>query len=436
MFENDTLQFLNNLQRFGWKLGLDSITDLLRRMGEPHLQFTSIHVAGTNGKGSTAAMLDSIFRHAGYKTGLFTSPHLLDLRERIKVNGTPIKWEMLQFYIKQIKNDINILECTYFETLTAIAFKYFAEMSVDIAIVEVGLGGRLDATNVLKPQLSIITEIDLDHREHLGSTKSKIAKEKGGIIKTNVPCLSFQKHKNIRTILTEIARDKNSKFYNLYDFCAIYPKKLTEAYSKFDLVFPKQRFLNLELGLIGEHQLKNAALATAATLIQHQNFEVQEEDIYQGLKNVFWPGRLSKLQDKPQIVVDVAHNPAAIRKLVYSLKTLFNFDRILFILGILEDKDYKSMIKIILSIANLMILVTPPSPRALSRQILAKEIRKYSDNYLIIPSINKGFEKALTLSNENDLICVTGSHYTVGEFLKYYKKENITKTLDKYSNIF
>jgi dihydrofolate synthase/folylpolyglutamate synthase len=421
MFENDTLQFLNNLQKFGWKLSLDGIMALLKRMGDPHLQLKSIHVAGTNGKGSTAAMLDSIFRNAGYKTGLFTSPHLLDLRERIKVSGTPISWERLQFYIEQIKNDVTILECTYFETLTAIAFKYFAEMSVDIAIVEVGLGGRLDATNVLKPQLSIITEIDLDHREHLGSTKSKIAREKGGIIKTNVPCLSFQKHKESRTILTEIARDKNSKFYNLYDFCAIYPKNLTEAFSQFDLVFPKQSFLNLKLRLIGEHQLKNAALATAATLIQHENFVVQKEDIYQGLKNVYWPGRLEKLQNNPQIVVDVAHNPAAIRKLVFSLKTLFKFERILFILGILEDKDYKRMIKIIQSIANSVILVTPQSPRALSAQVLAKEIGKCSDNYLVIPSIKKAFEKALALSNENDLICVTGSHYTVGEFLKYYK---------------
>ena len=423
MIENHTVEFLKRLEKFGWKLGLENIFELLKRMGNPHLQFSSVHIAGTNGKGSTAAMLESIFRNAGFKTGLFTSPHLLDLRERIKVDGIPISWDKLHVYLEQIKSDIYILGCTYFETLTAIAFQYFADMSVNIAIVEVGLGGRLDATNVLQPQLSIITEIELDHMEHLGNTQSKITEEKAGIIKSNIPCLSCSKNQTVKTSLIKKSKVKKAKFYDLHDLCSIYPKKLTEEFSEFDLIFPEEHFLNLRLSVVGKHQIKNAALAVAATqILRQEKFEVKREDIYQGLKSVYWPGRLEKLQSSPKIIVDVAHNPAAMREIVYSLKTIYSFDQLIFILGILKDKDYKRIIKIILPIANLIILVTPPSPRACSAQLLAKEIKKYSDKYLVIPNIKEGFEKALSLAKRNDLVCVTGSHYTLGEFLKYYKK--------------
>jgi len=183
MNEIDTLEFLNNLQKFGWRLGLDNILKLLHGMGNPQTEFKSIHIAGTNGKGSTAALLESIYRHAGYKTGLFTSPHLLSINERIQINALPIPMEKLVSYVDKFKDDIERISCTYFEALTALAFRYFADSGIDVALVEVGLGGRLDATNVISPVLSIITQIDLDHTEHLGKTLTEIATEKAHIIK-------------------------------------------------------------------------------------------------------------------------------------------------------------------------------------------------------------------------------------------------------------
>ncbi len=422
MCKNATLKFLNNLQRFGWRLGLENISMLFSAMGNPHLKFKSVHIAGTNGKGSTAAMLESILRHSGYKTGLFTSPHLMDVTERIKVNATSISTDNLIIYLERIKDKIHAMGCTYFEALSAVAFQYFADEHVDLALIEVGLGGRFDATNVIVPVLSIITDIELDHTGELGRTKREIAAEKAGIIKTSVPCLSGSENQGVNTLFKKTAQEKYAKFYQLNEICTIYPQKMTERFSEFDLNCSGKQFNNLKVRLAGKHQLRNAAIAVASTeVLREQNMIIEEEGIKLGLSNCEWPGRLEKLQDSPKIVVDVAHNPAAIRKLIAALRILHQFTRLIIVIGLLKDKNYKTISKLIASTADFIFVTTPVSDRALCANILWKEISRTSDSSLHCPNNSEAFQSALAYSNKNDLICVTGSHHVVGEFLNFYK---------------
>ena len=422
MNEVDTLKFLNSLQRFGWRLGLGKILKLLHGMGNPQTEFNSIHIAGTNGKGSTAALLESIYRHAGYKTGLFTSPHLLTINERIQINASPIPLEKLIFYVDKFKDDIEGVSCTHFEALTALAFRYFADSGIDVALVEVGLGGRLDATNVISPVLSIITQIDLDHTEHLGETLTEIATEKAHIIKNNVPCLSQSRNPEVSAVISKHASERNLPLYTLNEMCSVQTNRCTEDFSEFSLTFADEKFENLKLQLPGRHQVNNAALAVAATKILCEKFSLRKEDIYSGLRNVKWPGRLQKLQDFPKIVFDVAHNTAAVKALIEDLKSIYQFDRLIVLIGLLDDKNFQEISKIVASAAETIFVVTPNSERALDGQLLYEEFLKYSVQAVKCLNTEEGFQKAISYANENDLICILGSHYVVGEALHFYKK--------------
>ena len=422
MNEIDTLEFLNNLQKFGWRLGLDNILKLLHGMGNPQTEFKSIHIAGTNGKGSTAALLESIYRHAGYKTGLFTSPHLLTINERIQINTLPIPMEKLISYVDKFKDDIERISCTYFEALTALAFRYFADSGIDVALVEVGLGGRLDATNVISPVLSIITQIDLDHTEHLGKTLTEIATEKAHIIKANVPCLWQSRNPEVSAVIGKYASEQNSQFNTLSEMCSVQTNRCTADFSEFSLTFADDKFENLKLQLPGSYQINNAALAVAATKILFENFNLTKEDIYGGLRNVKWPGRLQKLKDRPKIIVDVAHNTAAVKAIMKDLKRIYQFDRLIVLVGLLNDKNFPEISNIIASATKFIFVVTPNSERALDGKLLCEELLKYSIQAVNCPNTETGFQKAISFANENDLICILGSHYVVGELLHFYKK--------------
>lgn len=422
MYENETIQFLNSLNRFGWKLGLDTIQSFLHVLGDPNLKFKSVHIAGTNGKGSTAAMIESIMRKAGYKTGMFTSPHLVTLTERIMINGLPIPWHELQSLVKKYKSDIEKLGCTYFETLTGLAFKYFADRSVDIAIVEVGLGGRLDATNILFPELSVITQIDYDHTEHLGTSPIQIAKEKGGIIKYNVPCITIG-NSGVKHVLDQIAREKKAPFYDLDNDCLIQAVEFDEQYTIFNLEVFNHQFKNLRLNLAGKHQLQNAALAVGTVLLLKQKgWQVSGDAIYSGLADVNWPGRLQIFQSNPKVVLDVAHNVGAIHQVMNNLHEIFNFKKLFVVIGLLKDKDYRGIARIVTSKADFVHVVSIKSERALPPEILAQEIAKNTDNYNIRRDILQAFEEIQKSATKDDLILITGSHYTVGEFLQYFCK--------------
>jgi len=422
MNETDSLKFLNNLQRFGWRFGLDNILRLLHGLGNPQTEFSSIHIAGTNGKGSTAAILESIYRHAGYKTGLFTSPHLVNINERIQINASPIPMGILISYVSKFREDIEEIGCTYFEVLTALAFRYFADSDIDVALVEVGLGGRLDATNIISPVLSVITQIDLDHTEHLGKTLTEIGTEKAQIIKSKVPCLSQSGNPEVSAVISRHASERNSQFYTLREMCSVQTNRCSEDFSEFSLTFADEKFEDLKLELPGRYQINNAALAVAATKILVEQFSLQKEVIYSGLRNVKWPGRLQKLQDGPKVVVDVAHNTAAVKAVIEDLKSIYQFDRLIVLAGLLDDKNFPEISKIIASAAETIFVVTPTSERALDGKCLCEEFLRYSVQAVNCPDTETGFQKSINYANETDLICVLGSHYVVGELLHFYKK--------------
>jgi dihydrofolate synthase/folylpolyglutamate synthase len=420
---NDTLQFLNGLQQFGWRLGLDNITALLDGMGNPHLRLKSVHIAGTNGKGSTAAILESIYRAAGYKTGLYTSPHLVEVAERIKISGEQISTARLSDYLKSHRHLIEKSGCTYFEVLTAVAFQYFADEAVDLALIEVGLGGRFDATNVIVPELSIITEIDLDHTDHLGRTLRQIAGEKAGIIKPLTSCLSGSNKKIVNSLLRAKCVENDSPLYLLNEMVQIVATRLDEYDSEFDVILPEKTLEGLNVSLAGEHQIKNAALAVAAAeLLKRQMTVISETDIRQGLRNVHWPARLQTLSESPKIIVDVAHNPAGFRKLLSSIKRIYKYKRLLMVIGLLRDKDFRTIAELVGRAADVIVVTTPGSDRALPAPQLADEIMRYSRSFEVRPEIAHAFEHAIAIARDDDLICITGSHYVVGEFLKFHKK--------------
>ncbi|MCG8606100.1 bifunctional folylpolyglutamate synthase/dihydrofolate synthase [bacterium] len=423
MTENKPIEFLESLKQFGWRLGLENITNLLAWLGNPHEKFQSVHIAGTNGKGSVAAILDSIWRCAGYKTGLYTSPHLIDVTERIKVAGECISQARFVEYIRLLKPKVRSLDCTYFETVTAVAFKYFADVGVDLAFLEVGLGGSYDATNVVRPLLSVITTVDLDHTEHLGQTRSEIAREKAGIIKREIPSLSGSEDRQVNRVLKRVANERASPFYSLDATCSMRIDLMTENASDFNLAFPDQRYDGARLSLAGLHQVRNAALAVQASrLIKGPQWTFRQEDVFRGLRQVYYPARLESVEELPRVLVDVAHNPAAMEALLESIRSIFTYERLLVVVGLLRDKDYPRLAKLLSRSIDHLYAVTPNSERSLGGEVLAAEMARYTDAYTICGPVMVGFEQAYESSSDGDVICVTGSHFTVGEFLNFYKK--------------
>lgn len=422
MIENSTSEFLESLNRFGWRLGLDNISYLLNRLNNPQANFPAVHVAGTNGKGSTTAMLESIWRHAGYRTGLYTSPHLMDVTERLKINGEAISGENFCQYLKGIKIPVEELGCTYFETLTAIAFKYFSDKQVEMAFIEVGLGGRFDATNVITPLLSVITNIDLDHTQYLGQSKVEIAREKAGIIKPAVPALSGCTDEVVNSVLYNVAERKNTDLLCLEKVCSTEIHQLAGNHSTATLLFPDEQY-NVRIGLAGEHQIWNAALAVQGTrMLRQYGFGVAEHHIGAGLARVACRGRMETIQNSPRIVVDVAHNPAAIKKLIEAVTTIFVYRRLIVLLGLLQDKDFAYIARLVALAADSVVIVAPDAERALKVERLESEIKQHRDDCVLSFSMSDAYEKAMSMSRKDDLICVTGSHYVVGEFLSFYKK--------------
>ena len=331
----DIYRYLKSLQKFGVNLGLDRINFLLARLGAPHQKFRSIHIAGTNGKGSTAAMIASILKEAGYKVGLYTSPHLFDFRERIQINGQMISRQDFEQGLKLVKALKG--QPTVFEALTAVAFWYFARQKVDYAVVEVGLGGRLDATNVLFPLVSVITNIDYEHTEILGKTLAKIAAEKAAIIKSRVPVVTAEIKQEPLRVIREVSR--------------LHGSRLIEVGSGVRGLLDVG--LEVGCGMVGEHQKQNAACAVQA--IKAANIKVSKRIISSGLKKVSWPGRFQIIAKKPLVIVDGAHNPAGIKRLRVTIEERFKH-KFTVIFGCQKTKDSKKMIQTIKPIAHKLII--------------------------------------------------------------------------------
>ncbi|MBC8186560.1 bifunctional folylpolyglutamate synthase/dihydrofolate synthase [candidate division KSB1 bacterium] len=415
---DQALEYLQNLTSLGWKLGLDKIRSLLKEIDNPHEKYKVVHVAGTNGKGSTSSMLASILEAAGYKTGLFTSPHLFYVGERIKYNGIPISQNELVEYIKRLQPLIKKYKTTFFESITAIGLLYFADKKVDIAVVEVGLGGRLDATNVVNSILSIITNINIDHTKQLGSDLKSIAKEKAGIIKQNSICISNSDYKSVNSVFEQFCRERQTEHISITQLININNVKFMEKFTSLDLAVNGTYYPDLKLSLIGEHQVQNGALAvTAANILNEKFLPIKADHIYEGLSRVQWEGRLQTLSLNPKIVVDVAHNPNGISFLKKSIRTIYNYERLIVVMGIAKDKLYEDMVKQIAPLADLFIAVKSNNRRSLSATILGNAAKKHTENVVKCQTVQKGLHIALQKTNKNDMILCTGSHYTVGEFI-------------------
>ncbi len=430
----ETLGFLFGLQRFGIKLGLDNIRALLDKLGNPHRDLSAVHIAGTNGKGSTAAFLTSVLREAGLRVGLYTSPHLIDFSERIQVNGVPIPTRDVVRWTEHIREVVSKMNekgelwpagnplppdfdpskatITFFEFTTAMAFSYFREQKVDVAVLEAGMGGRLDATNVIDPLFSLITTISLEHRQYLGKTLVEIAREKAGIIKPGRALFTSATQRQVIGVFREKCAEGRSPFFRWRkDFSA----KET-APQTMDFEGRLREWRDLRLGLAGGHQIVNAALALAGLeMLMEQGFPVGEEPIRRGLAGVRWPGRLEIAGEHPRIALDGAHNPGATRALRKNLQAGFPRRRLILILGIMADKSISRMMADLVPLADELILTRPQMERAAKLETLRALSAPYGKPTREIPEVEKAVENAVRGAGDDDLILVSGSLFTVGE---------------------
>ncbi len=421
--------FLDGLGRFGWRLGLDNIRCLLSQLGNPQRLFPVIHIAGTNGKGSTAAFIESSLRAAGYRTGLYTSPHLVGVNERIQVDGRPIPWQQLGDILDGILGQVTSLSATYFETLTAVALRFFADEHVDVAVIEVGLGGRLDATNVVEPVLTVITPIGLDHCDHLGSNVRAIAAEKAGIMKPGVPCVAAGMSRAALDVLHLRAAAQRVRLVLAPEICVAAHIRLAPDHSQVRFRIREECEVPVRLGLPGRHQVSNAVTAVAALeVLRGEGWRIGRREISDGLARVEWPGRLQRLLERPVLVLDVAHNPAAVRQLLRSLLEIYGERRQLsFVVGALSDKRVRAMIRVLCRHACRMWCVPVASDRSAQPEMLQSIAAGFGVAASVCAGPVEAVEAALeAASAAEELICVTGSHYAVGPVLAKLSEKDLT----------
>lgn len=409
--------YLSHLNVDIMRLGLKPITELLRRLGNPQNAFKTILVAGTNGKGSTAGMIASILQSAGHRVGLYTSPHLLDVRERIKINDKMISRSKLDDIVAYLVSK-KTRPLTYFEILTAAAFIYFYQEKIDIAVLEVGLGGRLDATNVCKPLVSVITNVSLEHTAYLGRTLSSIAYEKGDIIKKRGICVTAATQKSVLEVFENICRKRNAKLYQLGSAFDIVRRDLIFDYKgiAFDLK-------GLSISLAGGFQMINAALAiTAIESVRNKGISADEKAIRQGLKKVKLPARLEVLCRKPLFILDGAHNPGGISALSREIREGFVYRRLILIFACLKDKDYVRMLEAIAPLTYRVIVAPLNTARTQVPDKINKKIKMMGCRGLLAPNVAEAVQEAFSVAADDDLICATGSLYLAAEIKQKFPK--------------
>ena len=415
----ETTDYLYSLGMMGIRLGLESLKENLSVYKDPQNDFPSILIAGTNGKGSTASMLSHILRTSGYKVGLYTSPHLTDFHERITINGEKIDPDRFCELAESLKTNLKE-PLTFFEFVTAIALIYFSQENIDIAVLEAGMGGRLDATNVVTPILSIITNIGIDHTEFLGRTLPEIATEKAGIIKQAGTLITAEENEDIKILFKNACMEKGSDIFILgEDFN--YSALCTELHAiSFDFSSALAGLKNIKVSLRGSHQAKNASLAIFAALkLSLSGYKLSEENIRRGLIDAVWRGRLEIFYYPGPILIDCAHNVSGILKLAEFLKTTqFKTNPVNFVYGTLSDKDYCGILKILRPMAKHIILSKPDHPRALDPKVIKE--RLFPDDKSVEVSVSplNAFEIAKDISEKDDLICVTGSIFLVADILR------------------
>jgi dihydrofolate synthase/folylpolyglutamate synthase len=401
------------LRRFGIKLGLDTIGRILSGLGNPQEHFNAIHIAGTNGKGSVAATLASILNACGMRTGLYTSPHLVRFNERIVVDRQPISDENVLSAYRTVKAAAKVgREPTFFEFATAMAFHEFKCRKVEWAVVETGMGGRLDATNIIHPALSIITNVSVEHREYLGRRISQIAGEKAGIIKTGVPVVTAVRQKTAIAVLESAAAKRVAPLFRLgRDFRMRRSAADTVTYSGLNV-----RWRGLKTALRGGHQLENTALALAACdVLSPVIGSIEPECLQRGLAETRWPGRLEQVLDQPLTLLDGAHNLIAARTLGRYLKTGLAGRDITLVIGILDDKPYREILSALVPHCRRVILTRPQIDRALPPEKLIPATSELTADWRVIPDVAAAVSHAINSSKPDDVVCIAGSLYVVGE---------------------
>lgn len=426
MTYKEAMDYISSVGRFGSNYGLERTFRLLELLGSPQEKIKLIHIAGTNGKGSTTAMVTKILRGFGYKVGMYTSPYLEEFEERIQINGEKIKKDTLVTLLGEVKIAIDkVIEEGYehpteFEIITALMFLHFYNEKVDYGVIEVGLGGRLDSTNVLTPKVSVITSISLDHMNILGDSLKDIAKEKAGIIKEGIPVILYPQEKEVEEVILKVAEEKNSKVYFVKkENGKLIDINYEDLYQNLQIKTYKNMY-TIKLPLLGEYQILNlgVALNTIEVLCEVENISIDKSIIEKSLQDVNWIGRLEVLGKKPTIVIDGAHNIDAIKALRKNVEKYFKYNKIYLLLGILADKQVQEMIEEITPLAEKVYALTPHSERAELSEDLKKEIEKCNSNVVALENYEEALLLAVKEANEEDLILISGSLYMIGDMRK------------------
>ena len=435
------LRFLNTLSDYerlrivrynSTNFDLDRMRTLLRKLGNPHEHFRSVHVAGTKGKGSTCAMVASMLRACGYKVGLYTSPHLVDIRERIQIDGEMISQAEFMRLARTMEGIVSHSRPTptYFDVLTAMAFKYFAEQKVDIAVVETGLGGRLDSTNVLKPEVTAITSISKDHMAQLGNTLEKIAEEKAGIFKRGIPAITAQQTPEVEAVLQRVAQKVGAPF----DVCGksiefsyrFESSRMLGPHNRICLTTPGSKFEHLAVPLLGEHQAINCGLALSILdKLKNRGIAINDARAMEGLTKTQLPGRMEMVSQTPRVLVDGAHNAASLDALMRAIGQHILYDSMVVIFGCCGDKDVSGMLDRITSGADKVIFTPVNNIRTADpEELAARYVEQYGKMAQVARSLPDALEIAYRAVSKEDLITITGSFYLVGEAKKLFASKN------------
>jgi dihydrofolate synthase/folylpolyglutamate synthase len=433
MAYEDLEQWMFNLERFGIKLGLDNMTEFMSRTGDPHNDFKSVHITGTNGKGSVCACLASMLTDAGLKVGLYTSPHLVDFRERIRVDGTMISEadvvriaNELRATMESMAREDSEKQLTFFEFTTGLAFRYFSEMKVDIAVVEVGMGGRLDATNLLNPEVVGITRVGLEHTAYLGKTLRDIAREKAGIIKQGVPVVSCEGNREVLSVLLATCEKKSARLLLMGRDFSFGNGTTTMDGAIFDYI-GERSIQGLRIPLIGEHQMENAAMAVAiAEELSRMGYAVPEECLRTGLSKVEWRGRLDFWSRAPIIILDGSHNPEGAETSVRVLSE-HGLTPITYVVACMSDKDASGILRALSGTAERMILTQVDIARSMKATDLFELAKdEFSGQIEVVMNPDVAIRTALSKA-EGKGVCIIGSFYLVGEAMRWLEDKRQTE---------
>ena len=408
------------------KIELTRIKQFLDEIGNPEKKIQGVHVAGTNGKGSTCAAIESILHAHGFSVGLNTSPHLVDYKERFRINKEEVNpEELLALYLKR-KGTHEKYDTTYFEISTALAFELFYQKELDFSIMEVGLGGRLDASVLLNAVITVITNIEYDHTKSLGKTLAKIALEKAGILKKGIPLVLGTTRPAARKAILQRAKELSCPVIEYDKLVTLTHECFDEDGVFYDISIPSYdvNFKGIHCNLAGAHQVGNTALAVlvCAVLAKIFGFTLEKGKTKSALGSVVWNGRLQKIGENPTIILDGAHNPAGMKQLVRNIKTIYKYRKLIVVLGMLYDKEIKKMVLSISGIADIIVISKSQSHRAAAVETLEREVKKSGIPYYKFPDSISAFEHAKKIADKDDLICVSGSLYTIGEVLGYHQK--------------